>query len=104
MDKYEKLEALLDDAAVQQELESVDSVEAMHEVLKKHGVELTEEEIQQIVAMAQNQGELSDTDLDDVAGGMAIITSDGQKIYYNPFKKLKGLGKFIILALKNSFK
>lgn len=90
MDKYEKLEALLDDAAVQQELESADSVNAMLEVLKNHGVEISEEELQQMVAMVQKQGELSDTDLDDVAGGVIL----GPTLHY------KVVAKFVVWVVK----
>ena len=74
MDKYEKLEALMNDAAFEQELAMVESTEDLQEVLLNHGVELTADELRQLVAMAENKAELSENDLDYVTGGALIPT------------------------------
>lgn len=71
MDVMKILEALQDNEAFVQAMAMVNSSEELQEVLKKHGIELTIAEIEELVALAsqQGEGELSDADLDDISGG-----------------------------------
>jgi len=82
MDINEKLNALLADPAFYQEGKDVTSVEDFVELLKKHDVELTVEEADAVLAqlgmlIAQQNGELSEDDLDNVAGGIVKILIGG---------------------------
>ena len=72
MDVMKKLEALQNVAEFEQEMSKVGSPEELQVLFKKHGVDLTNEELNSLLAKvsAQDNDELSDTDLDDVAGGV----------------------------------
>ena len=95
MDVMKKLEALQDNEAFVQEMAMVNSSEELQEVLKKHGVELTMAEIEELVTLVskQSEGELSDADLDDISGGVILFPiSEGKG--YTPFPKLFPLNRF----------
>ena len=67
----EKLGGLQNQESFEQELAQVATPEDMQKLFAKHGVELTLDEVREVVnqASAQNKDELSAEDLDDVAGG-----------------------------------
>ena len=71
MNKFEKLEALQNYETFEQELAMVNTPEEMQELFAKHGVELSLEEVRELVASVAktNSDELSVEDLEDVAGG-----------------------------------
>ncbi len=71
MEVMKKLEALQNSAEFEQELEMVGSPEELQKLFKKHGVDLTKGEIESLLASVSKQtgDELSDVDLDGVAGG-----------------------------------
>ena len=71
MDVIKKLEELQNNEAFAQEIAMVNSPEELLSVLKNYGIELTMAEIEVLAAQAsvQGEGELSDTDLDNVSGG-----------------------------------
>lgn len=62
-----KLAAIAENEALKAELESLESVEELYETLKKHVPNLTEEEFRNLTKT--EEGELSEDDLDNVAGG-----------------------------------
>ena len=78
MDKMEKLNALLNSEAFEQEMAMVNSLEEMQALFARNGVELTSEEIvalcKQINVLAC-EGELGEDDLEDVSGGAIGIRS-----------------------------
>ena len=67
----EKLGALQNQEGFEQELAQVVTPEDMQKLFAKHGVELTLDEVREVVnqAGAQNKDELTAEDLEDVAGG-----------------------------------
>ena len=72
MDYLKKLENLQNVETLEQDLATAKTEAELQEVLKNHGVELTAEELQALVANAAKDAskeELSAEDLDDVAGG-----------------------------------
>lgn len=71
MDKYEKLEALQNNEAFALELDKVESPEQMQALLTAHGVELTLDEVCDLVvnSVKMNGDELSAEDLENVSGG-----------------------------------
>lgn len=72
MDYIEKLEALQNNEAFKQELMEIDTEEGLKETLKKYEVNLTIEEIQELTAKQETE-ELSEEDLDNVAGGAKLL-------------------------------
>lgn len=60
---------MVDIEKLEQELTQAASIEEMQEILKANGVEMTAAEMQKILDEATPQGELTDEDLDTVAGG-----------------------------------
>ena len=82
MDINEKLNALLADPAFYEEGKNVASVEDFVELLRKHDVELTVEEADAVLAqlgmlIEQQNGELSEDDLEGVSGGIAKLIIGG---------------------------
>ena len=75
-----KAQELFESEAFGKEIESCETVEEIHKALEAHGVELTLEETEQIcvgIAAAQNKDELSESDLDNVSGGMSLLVGIG---------------------------
>ena len=83
MNINEKLNVLLADPAFYQEGKDVASVEDFMELLRKHDVELTAEEADAVLTQLgmliaqQNSEELSEDDLDNVAGGLIKLVIGG---------------------------
>lgn len=63
----EKLKELIADASFCEELEKTSSPEEASNLFAQHGIQITPEEL--LAAVAQPEGELDETTLDDVAGG-----------------------------------
>lgn len=63
---FEKLEALEGDTELAEAIEKVETVPEMVELLETRGIHVTEEDIQNLLHPAQ---ELSEDELDTVAGG-----------------------------------
>ena len=63
----EKLKELMADASFCEELEKTGSPEDASALFAQHGIQITPEEL--LAAVAQPEGELDETALDDVAGG-----------------------------------
>lgn len=74
MNNFEKITAVKDSEGFAQELETVESPEALQDLFHKHGVDLTMDEICDMAekAVARKENELSENDLEDVAGGGAF--------------------------------
>lgn len=68
----EKILALLENADFMAEIEKLDSVEEVLAAFRAKGVEVTAEELQ---AMSAEEGELDLDALDNVAGGIQMITT-----------------------------
>ena len=67
----EKIEQLMNSTEFMQKVDMVDSLEAMQDLFTQYGVNLTLDELKQMVATTSvdASGELSEDDLDGVAGG-----------------------------------
>lgn len=63
----EKLKELMGDTSFCEELEKASSPEEASALFAQHGIQITPEEL--LAAVAQPEGELDETALDDVAGG-----------------------------------
>ena len=70
-----KLEALQNSETFEQELAQVNTAEEMQQLFSRHGVEMSLEEVRELVAEAAklNDNELSAEDLDDFAGGVWYV-------------------------------
>lgn len=75
MELIKKLEQLQDREGFVQALEKAETIEQFQELLQKHGVDVTVDEAKELASYAANlnKGELSEDDLDDVAGGAWYI-------------------------------
>lgn len=62
------LEKLENNAEFMEAMETVVNMEQLQQLLQAHGVELSPEELRNLMA-EEMQGELSEEDLDNVAGG-----------------------------------
>ena len=69
-DRNQKLEKLLGDESFIRELDTAQTREQIQEIYRKHGVELSREEVDAFLAVATSDGaELDETALETVAGG-----------------------------------
>lgn len=67
MIQNERMAALLENVDFKAELEKAESIEALAAVFCKHGVQITAQKLE--ATLAQDEGELAEDSLDDVAGG-----------------------------------
>ena len=67
MIQNERMAALLENADFKAELEKAESIEALAAVFCKHGVQITTQELE--ATLAQDEGELTEYSLDEVAVG-----------------------------------
>ena len=65
---FDKMEALNQDSEFQKLLEKVDSKEDFAKLLANHGVQVTEDELNQ--ASKETKAELTENELETVAGGL----------------------------------
>ena len=74
MNRLEKIAQINDGEGFAKELETIETPEALQDLFHKHGVDLTMEEICDMAesAVALKGNELSENDLDNVAGGGAF--------------------------------
>ena len=77
MDKLELLKTMCEDERFEKEMEKAADGKGVREVFRKHGIEMTENENGTLEAQAGedveiSEGELSEEELDDVAGGARI--------------------------------
>ena len=68
----EKLKELLNDQAFQDEMNNAATLEDAAKVMQQHGVQITPEKLQEIMAKVTSESELSENELDDVAGGLSV--------------------------------
>ena len=68
----EKLKELLNDQAFQDEMNNAATLEDAAKVMQQHGIQVTPEELQEIMTKMDSEAELSEDELDDVAGGSCI--------------------------------
>ena len=72
MDNAAKLEALQNNEGFKQELLNIGTAEELQKTLEKYDVDLTVEEIQELIAKQETE-ELSEDDLENVAGGSKFL-------------------------------
>lgn len=86
-----KLAVFIENEALQAELENIDDIEELFNTLKKQDPTLTEEEFRNL--MKEPEGELSEDDLDEVAGGGIIKKAKKQVVntLRSLYKKTKEL-------------
>ena len=78
---YEKLTNLFKDEEFKKEAESLATMDDFQMAFQKHGIEMTEEEVVSIVSQIAKRkeeidnGEISEEDLENVAGGFVISTA-----------------------------
>lgn len=75
----EKIQEVFSDEKFVESLLQMEEPEMVQNALKEKGIELTVEELEQIRERLENgaEGELSEDDLDQVSGGIAITTIVG---------------------------
>ena len=69
MKNYEDLAALENNASFEQDLKTASTPEEAQDVLKRYGVDMSLQEVRGLIS--EPVGELSDSDLESVAGGAA---------------------------------
>lgn len=81
----EKWKALEQNAELKAALETANSPEKAYEILKRYGADVSLEEVREMI---QEEGVLSENDLDDVAGGVGWRRVVGCRIVilFNPFR------------------
>lgn len=65
----EKLKELLNDQAFQDEMSNAATLEDAAKIMQQHGIQVTPEELQEIMTKMESESELNESELDDVAGG-----------------------------------
>ena len=65
----EKLEKLLEDPSFQDAVSKAASAEEVSALLAQHGIQIAPEELHEIITKMESESELSEDELDDVAGG-----------------------------------
>ena len=78
----EKLKELLNDQAFQDEMNNAATLEDAAKIMQQHGIQVTPEELQEIMAKMESESELNETELDDVAGGSLWAATVGFKILW----------------------
>ena len=73
MERAAKFQALQESGKFEQELEKVSTPEEMQALFASYGIEMTVDEVKELVSSAvkMNNEELSEEDLENVAGGVA---------------------------------
>lgn len=82
-DKFENVENF---KALEKALAAAATEEEMVQILAEHGVELTAEEIRELASRGNEEGELSEEDLDMVAGGNAAVVIILMVMVYTYYK------------------
>lgn len=84
----EKLKELLNDQAFQDEMNNAATLEDAAKIMQQHDIQITPEELQEIMAKMESESELNESELDDVAGGsLWAATTVGFKILWWWLKK-----------------
>ena len=75
MDQLKKMEALVADKAFMEKLSKMESVEEITAALNEAGIEITVDEMDEGLEafLASRNGELSEENLDSVAGGISVV-------------------------------
>lgn len=74
-----QIQSLFEDSSFVEELKSAASPDGMRDVFKRHGVELSDEDFAEFLKTptAELQGEIDESQLDEVSGGGIIKTLAG---------------------------
>ena len=83
----EKLKELLNDQAFQDEMNNAATLEDAAKIMQQHGIQITPEELQEIMTKMESESELNESELDDVAGGSLWAATVGFKIFWWWLKK-----------------
>lgn len=78
MEIKEKLVEIFENDAFKTAAEEVSTVDGLRDLIAQYGLELTVEEVGRLCAQAivgLKDGELDETDLEDVAGGTGLVTT-----------------------------
>ena len=82
----EKFNELLNDQAFRDEMNNAATLEDTAKVMQQHGIQVTPEELQEIMAKMESESELSESELDDVAGGFwgtyAAVRAGAKLVYW----------------------
>lgn len=82
----EKLKELLNDQAFQDEMNNAATLEDAAKIMQQHGIQITPEELQEIMTKMESESELNESELDDVAGGSwatyAALRAGGRFFYW----------------------
>lgn len=91
----EKLKELLNDQAFQDEMNNAATLEDAAKVMQQHGVQITPEKLQDIMAKVTSESELSENELDDVAGGLNVQAAVRRVGYWSGYWTGKLLRRFL---------
>ena len=107
MTKIEKLNQIFEDSAVMEQVSTLRDPDEIRAVLEEHGLTLSAQELDEIllavgesVSQLMPEGELSEDDLEDVAGGVSvtILLGAGAKILCGVAGGLVGVAAVAALA------
>ena len=92
-EKQERIEALSKDAAFLEEMKGAAGKDDIQKIFAKYGLDLNREEVDAFVTLAERElsGELSDTDLENVAGGAGF---GPDKVFEWAWKGTKAIAKW----------
>ena len=93
----EKLKELLNDQAFQDEMNNAATLEDAAKVMQQHGVQITPEKLQDIMAKVTSESELSENELDNVAGGLNMKAAAYRVGYWTGYWTGKLLRRFLEL-------
>ena len=98
MEIREKIENLMQDTELMQKLENVKSAEEIIALLGEQGLEVSEENAQAALAALNSNGELSEEDLEKVAGGVGpwgLIAAGAVVLVVALYGTIYALSKFV---------
>jgi predicted ribosomally synthesized peptide with nif11-like leader len=82
----EKLNELLNDQAFRDEMNNAATLEDAAKIMQQHGIQITPEELQEIMTKMESESELNESELDDVAGGFwgtyAAVRAGAKLVYW----------------------
>lgn len=87
----EKFNELLNDQAFRDEMNNAATLEDAAKIMQQHGIQITPEELQEIMTKMESESELNESELDDVAGAFGAPTprsEQGQNLFIGYLKTL----------------
>ena len=112
MNRDEKMVEILENEQFQMEVEKTETPEDVRALLAKHGLEMSQEELDEFcaqVTVAMQPDELSETELEDVAGGKKKSPKKAVKkaiktiVRVNLAIRTGGISEYLICKYQNGY-